>query len=101
MRVVDDPFHVSSRLAGTFHKKEKIMFKNYLKISIRNIKNQKSYSFINIFGLTIGLTCSILILFYIQYEFSFDKYHQNAEDIYRVVMKQPGNVYQGIECEVC
>jgi len=71
------------------------MFKNYLTISLRNIKKQKSYSFINISGLTIGLTCSILILFYIQYEFSFDKYHKNAEDIYRVVMKQPGNVYQG------
>jgi putative ABC transport system permease protein len=73
------------------------MFKNYFKISLRNIKKQKSYSFINIFGLTIGLSCSILILFYIQYEFSFDKYHQNAKDIYRVVMKQPGNVYQGMD----
>ena len=71
------------------------MFKNYLKIALRNIKRNKGYSFINIAGLSVGLTCCILILLYVKYEFSYDRYHENADNIYRVVMKQPGNVYMG------
>jgi hypothetical protein len=73
------------------------MFKNYLKIALRNIKRNKGYSFINIAGLSVGLTCCILILLYVKYEFSYDRYHENADNIYRVVMKQPGNVYMGNE----
>ncbi|UCE22975.1 MAG: ABC transporter permease, partial [Candidatus Aminicenantes bacterium] len=71
------------------------MFKNYLKLAVRNIKNQKVYSFINIGGLAIGLMCCILIFLYVDYELNYDRYHENAEEIYRVVMKQPGNVFQG------
>lgn len=58
------------------------MLKNYLKIALRNIKDQKGYSFINIVSLAIGLTCCMLILLYIQYEFSYDKYHDDAQYIY-------------------
>jgi putative ABC transport system permease protein len=61
------------------------MFKNYLKIAFRNISKQKVYSFINITSLAIGLSCCMLILLYIQYEFSYDKYHDNAQYIYRAV----------------
>ncbi|MGD8777467.1 MAG: ABC transporter permease [Ignavibacteria bacterium] len=71
------------------------MFTNYLKIALRNILKRKSYSIINITGLAIGMTCFILIALYIQYELSYDKYHENAEQIYRIVMKQPGNYYMG------
>ena len=49
-----------------------VMFKNYMKINMRNIKKQKTYSFINITGLSIGLTAVILILLYVQFETSFD-----------------------------
>ncbi|MFC1724461.1 FtsX-like permease family protein [candidate division KSB1 bacterium] len=63
-----------------------IMFSNYLKIAFRNIRKQKGYSFINIFGLSVGLTVSILVLGYIQFEMSFDKYHVNSKNIYRVLM---------------
>ncbi len=73
------------------------MFKNYLKITLRNIQKHKGYSFINIAGLSIGMTCFIVIMLYIQYEFSYDRFHENADYIYRIVMKQPGNVYQGID----
>ena len=66
------------------------MLKNYLKIALRNIKNQKGYSFINIVSLAIGLTCCMLILLYIRYEFSFDKYHDNAQHIYRAVREEKG-----------
>ena len=60
------------------------MFKNYLKIAFRHLKRRKMYSFINIAGLTLGLTVSILILLYIKYELSYDKYHENMNRIYRI-----------------
>ena len=60
------------------------MFKNYLKITFRNIKKQKGYSFINISGLAIGMTCCILMFLWISDELSYDKFHEKAEDIYRL-----------------
>ncbi len=71
------------------------MFKNYLKIAFRNLKNQKSYSFINIFGLTIGLTSFILIALFVQYELSYDDFHVNSDRTYRINAFQPANEYLG------
>ncbi|MGH7595710.1 MAG: ABC transporter permease [bacterium] len=64
------------------------MFKNYLKITWRNLVRQKANSFINITGLAIGMTCSMLILLWVQHELSYDAFHANANDIYRVVENQ-------------
>lgn len=61
-----------------------IVFKNYLKIAIRNIRRQKGYAFINIAGLAIGMACCILIILYIAHELSYDRFHQNADRIYRM-----------------
>jgi putative ABC transport system permease protein len=61
------------------------MFKNYLKITLRNLIRHKVYSVINILALAIGLTCFILILLFIRDELSYDKFHENADRIYRVV----------------
>ncbi len=60
------------------------MLLNYLKIAFRNLKKNKGYSFINIFGLAVGIACCILILLYIQNELSYDKYNKNYDQIYRV-----------------
>src|ERR1700748_2430809 len=60
------------------------MLKNYLRIALRNLAKYKFISFINIFGLTIGLTCCLLILTYILHETSYDKYNRKADRIYRV-----------------
>ena len=60
------------------------MFFNYLKIALRNIQRQKFYAFINITGLTIGFITSLLIVLYIVDEFSYDRFHNDAELIYRV-----------------
>ncbi len=60
------------------------MFKNYFKIAWRNLMKYKFISFINLFGLTVGLTCCLLILTYILNELSYDKYNKNADNIYRV-----------------
>lgn len=65
-----------------------IMIKNYLKITFRNIIKHKGYSFINIFGLAIGMAVSILILLWVQDELSFDRFHKNIENIHLVGLRQ-------------
>jgi len=72
-----------------------IMFKNYLKITLRNIKRHKTFSFINITGLIIGLVCFILIMLYIRYEMSYDAFHENSDRIFRVTFQDPGSMYMG------
>jgi putative ABC transport system permease protein len=66
------------------------MLKNYLKISLRNIWKHKGYSFINIAGLAVGMACTLFILLWIQDELSFDRFHVNAETLYRVEQDQAG-----------
>ncbi|WP_268124411.1 FtsX-like permease family protein [Roseivirga pacifica] len=61
------------------------MFKTYLMVAYRNVINQKVFSFINISGLAIGLTCFVLIALFIQNELSYDKFHENSDRIYRLV----------------
>ena len=60
------------------------MIRNYLKIAIRNLWKNKTFSFINIAGLAIGLSCFLLIALYVLDELSFDKYNANADRIYRI-----------------
>ncbi len=60
------------------------MIKNYLRSALRNINRHKFISFINISGLTIGLTCCLLILIYIMNEVSYDRFNTHAKNIYRV-----------------
>ncbi|MBN1273211.1 MAG: ABC transporter permease [Candidatus Aminicenantes bacterium] len=74
-----------------------IMLKNYLKITIRNIKRHKSFSFINMAGLVVGMTCFLLILVYVYYELSYDSMHEKADQIYRVAFKHPGTSYMGFD----
>jgi putative ABC transport system permease protein len=61
-----------------------VMLRNYFKIAYRNLLKYKFISFINLFGLTIGLTCCLLILSYIFNELSYDRYNKNADNIYRI-----------------
>lgn len=65
------------------------MFKNYLKTTFRNLTRNKVYSFINIAGLSLGLACAMLIMLYVKDEVSFDRFHKNANNIYRVISKSP------------
>jgi putative ABC transport system permease protein len=60
------------------------MIRNYLKIAIRNLKKYPFISFINLFGLSVGIACCLLILAYLLNELSFDRYHERANNIYRV-----------------
>ncbi len=60
------------------------MFKNYMKIAFRNLKLHKGFSFINISGFAIGLTCCLLILLYVKDELSYDRFHEDSHRIYRL-----------------
>ncbi|MFQ5629468.1 MAG: ABC transporter permease, partial [bacterium] len=64
------------------------MFKNYLKIALRNFVNHKLYTSINIIGLAIGIACCILIFLFVRNELSYDRFHPNAENIYRVYVTE-------------
>ena len=64
-----------------------IMIKNYLKVSLRNIKRHKSCSFINISGLAIGMSCFILIFLWIQDEINYDRFNEKADQTYRIAVR--------------
>ncbi|MFC1492944.1 ABC transporter permease, partial [candidate division KSB1 bacterium] len=64
--------------------RSKAMYRNYLKTAFRNITRHKGYSLINILGLAIGIACCVLILLYVQFEMSYDDYHDDSGRIFRV-----------------
>ena len=68
------------------------MLQYYIKISFRNFIKYKSYFLISVAGLAIGLAVCIMLLLYVQNEFSYDRYNENADNIYRLC--QPGDPYQ-------
>jgi len=72
------------------------MFKNYLKIAVRNLIKNKLFSFINIGGLAIGLACALFILLWVRDEISFDRFHKNANAIYRMNWDFKYNNNEGI-----
>ncbi len=61
------------------------MLRNYLKIAYRNLKRRKGYTFINVGGLGLGLACCFLIMLFVRHELSFDRFHEKAERIYRIL----------------
>lgn len=61
------------------------MIRNYFLLAIKNLRKQKLFSVLNIAGLTVGITCCFLIYIFILNEFSFDNFHRNGKDIYRVM----------------
>ena len=62
------------------------MFKNYIKVALRNLKRHKGFSIINISGLAFGIACCLLIFRYVVFEMSYDNYHKDANRIYRINM---------------
>jgi putative ABC transport system permease protein len=69
------------------------MLKNYLIVTLRNLRKQKTYSIINVIGLTLSICCALLLLLYVTDELSYDRYHQHADRTYRIAM----NVQMGEE----
>ncbi len=67
------------------------MFRNYLKTAFRNLWQNRSLTFINVFGLSVAMAITLLSLIYITGEFSFDRFHKNKGRIYRVILKMESN----------
>lgn len=63
------------------------MLRNYLKIAFRNIKRHSAYSILNIAGMAIGMASAILILLWVQDEWSYDRHFRNADNLYRIIQK--------------
>jgi putative ABC transport system permease protein len=63
------------------------MLKNYFKTAFRNLSRNRVYSVINIVGLSLGLACAMLIILYVKDEVSYDRFHRNLKNIYRLVAK--------------
>jgi len=61
-----------------------ILVFNYLKIALRRLRRHKGHSFINIAGLAVGMAACILMLIWVQNELSYDRFHKNADQIYRI-----------------
>ena len=61
------------------------MIHNYFKIAWRNLRKHKFYTLINIFGLSLGISCCIILFQFITYHLSFDTYHHNAKSLYKIV----------------
>jgi putative ABC transport system permease protein len=76
------------------------MFKNNLKFTLRNLLRFRVYSIINILGLSVGMACVILIYLWVQDELSFDRFHKDIEDIYRIVQTQYYTGDEKLEVEV-
>ncbi|MBI9072228.1 MAG: ABC transporter permease [Melioribacteraceae bacterium] len=66
------------------------MIKNYIIVTLRNIFNNKIYSFINLLGLSVGIACTILIIVWVRYELGYDNFHTKLNQIYRVVTEYDG-----------
>jgi putative ABC transport system permease protein len=72
------------------------MFRNYLLVACRNLLRNKMHSTINLVGLAVGMTATLLLLSYVGFELSYDKFHKNLEDIYMVRLDSyKGNVFDG------
>ena len=67
---------------------------NSLKVSLRKMRRQKWYSLISVTGLAVGIACSVLIFLWVKHELSYDRFHKNAKDIYRVIMED--NLNDGV-----
>jgi len=64
------------------------MLKNYLKIAIRSLIKQKVYTIINVIGLSVGIGSCLLIVMFVMHEFSYDKFHVNADRIYKIELER-------------
>ena len=83
------PAYLKYRFAGGF-----IMLKNYIVTAFRHIRRQRGFNLLNLFGLVIGISCFLLIMFYVRHELSFDRYHADADRIFRV-SSEHAFVYHG------
>jgi hypothetical protein len=80
----------------------KVMIKNYFKTAWRNLQHNKIFSLINVTGLSIGISASLVIFLIVHYDFSFDKFEKDGGRIYRVVSDYTfsGHLFIVPECQM-
>ena len=71
------------------------MLRNYFKIAYRNLVRHKGYTFINVFGLAVGIAVCLVIGLFVQHELSYDRFHEKADRTYRVVHERDDMSGQG------
>ncbi len=74
------PSFVSNSFYGSI-----TMFRNYLKAAYRNLTRNKTYSFLNVMGLAVGIAAFLMISLYVLFELSYDRYHENQDRIFKVI----------------
>jgi len=67
------------------------MFRNYIKIALRNLKKDKGYTLINLIGLSMGIGVCLIIFIFLQFHLSFDSFNKKAANIYRVTTSEQQN----------
>lgn len=72
------------------------MLRNYLKTALRTLRRRTSYTLINGVGFTLGLLCCVLVLLFLRYEWRYDRFHENEEDVHRVLRDKRGNWWSTI-----
>ena len=74
----------SNESGGGFFLLNLEMFRNFLKVALRNLARRKGYALLNVLGLALGITCCLVIFEYVAYERSYDRFEPNADRLYRV-----------------
>src|SRR5689334_13839699 len=64
------------------------MLSNYLKVTLRYLRQHPSYSIINIIGLAVGISCFLLMLLFVHSEFNYDRFHHKSDRIYRAWVRE-------------
>jgi putative ABC transport system permease protein len=94
VRRISDCGYVGNQASEIRNQKSEMenpMFQNYLKVALRNLRKYKGYSFINILGLAVGMACCFLIMLYVRFELSYEDFHANKNQIYRVIPRWMNN----------
>ena len=78
------------------------MRRTYFKVALRYLSKHKGYTFINVFGLGVGIGCYILIMLFVKSEWSFDRFHQKSDRIYRAWLEEhyQGEIFRTTETPV-
>ncbi|MCK4923280.1 MAG: ABC transporter permease, partial [Bacteroidales bacterium] len=71
------------------------MFKHFVNITLQNIQKSKIYTLLTVFGLSLGLTCAIIIALWVKYELSFDRFHENPQDLYKAAFSYDPQDFHG------
>ncbi len=71
------------------------MFRHFVNITLHNIQKNKIYTLITVFGLSLGLTVVIIISLWVKYEMSFDRFHENPQDLYKAAFTYEPKDFHG------